>query len=109
MIATADRKIAIIGAAKDMTVAGDLTFTNPNDAEDHALVLGAMDDFMLDENITTPVPILLWVLGVRKRTVCISQYHHHYRRNLAAGTLGTLNITKADFVVGNANSATRSG
>ena len=52
-IGAADRKIAIIGAAKDMTVAGDVTFTNPNDAEDHALVLGAADDFMLDgKNIT---------------------------------------------------------
>ena len=35
----------MIGAAKDMTVSGNITFTNTNDAEDHALVLGAADDF----------------------------------------------------------------
>jgi hypothetical protein len=41
---TSDRKIAILGAAKDLTIAGDATFTNSNDVEDHALVIGAADD-----------------------------------------------------------------
>ena len=39
-----DRKILVIGAAKDLTIAGDTTFINSNDAEDHALVLGAADE-----------------------------------------------------------------
>ena len=39
-----DRKILVIGAAKDLTIAGDTTFTNTNDVEDHALVLGAADE-----------------------------------------------------------------
>ena len=40
----ADRKILILGAAKDLTIAGDTKFTNANDVEDHALVLGAADE-----------------------------------------------------------------
>jgi hypothetical protein len=44
---TSDRKILVIGAAKDMTIAGDVTFTNSNDVEDHALAIGAADDFYL--------------------------------------------------------------
>ena len=40
------RKVHVIGAAKDMTVSGDVTFTNTNDVEDHALVLAAADDLM---------------------------------------------------------------
>jgi hypothetical protein len=44
---TADRKVLVIGAAKDMTIAGDVTFTNSNDVEDHALAIGAADDFYL--------------------------------------------------------------
>ena len=39
-----DRKILVIGAAKDLTIAGDTTFTNTNDVEDHALVLGTADE-----------------------------------------------------------------
>jgi hypothetical protein len=39
-----DRKILVIGAAKDLTIVGDTTFTNTNDVEDHALVLGAADE-----------------------------------------------------------------
>ena len=44
---TSDRKVHVIGAAKDMTIAGDVTFTNSNDVEDHALAIGAADDFYL--------------------------------------------------------------
>lgn len=39
-----DRKVLIIGSAKDMFVKGDLTFTNTNDVEDHALAIGSADD-----------------------------------------------------------------
>ena len=39
-----ERKVLVIGAAKDLTIKGDATFTNANDVEDHALALGAADD-----------------------------------------------------------------
>lgn len=107
-ISTADRKIAIIGAAKDMTVAGDITFTNPNDAEDHALVLGAADDFILSgKNITyTGSNLAFGAGGTEADSMYLVNTTITTGGNLAAGTLGTLNITNADFVVGNANSAT---
>ena len=50
---TADRKVLVIGAAKDMTIAGDVTFTNSNDVEDHALAIGAADDFYLRSKYST--------------------------------------------------------
>lgn len=39
-----DRKILVVGAAKDLTIVGDTTFINSNDVEDHAMVLGAADE-----------------------------------------------------------------
>ena len=105
---TADRKIMIIGAAKDMTVSGDVTFTNSNDAEDHALVLGAADDFMLNgKEITyTGSNLALGAGGTDADSMYLVNTTITTGGNLAAGTLGTLNISNADFVVGNANSAT---
>ena len=42
-----ERRIAIVGAAKDMTIKGDLTFKNTNTSENGALVLGAADQLFL--------------------------------------------------------------
>ena len=42
-----ERRIAIIGAAKDMTIQGNLTFTNTNKTENSAVVLGAADQLFL--------------------------------------------------------------
>ena len=39
-----DRKIAIIGSAKDMLIKGDLTVTNSNKTENGVVVLGSADD-----------------------------------------------------------------
>ena len=39
-----DRRIHIIGAAKDLTIKGNLNIKNTNTSENHALVLGAADD-----------------------------------------------------------------
>jgi hypothetical protein len=105
---TSDRKIAIIGAAKDITVSGDVTFTNSNDAEDHALVLGSADDFMVNgKDITyTGSNLALGAGGTDADSMYLVNTTITTGGNLAAGTLGTLNISNADFVVGNANSAT---
>ena len=43
----AERRIAIIGAAKDMTIQGNLTFTTTNKTENSAMVLGAADQLFL--------------------------------------------------------------
>ena len=44
----AQRKILVVGAAKDLTVLGNVEFTNTNKAEDNALVVGAADNVMID-------------------------------------------------------------
>ena len=41
------RRIAMIGAAKDMTIKGDLTVTNSNKTENGVVVLGAADDLYI--------------------------------------------------------------
>ena len=66
-----DRKILVVGAAKDLTIAGDTTFTNTNDVEDHALVLGAADELYFRSEYSTangsdyadPDPITLEYTG----------------------------------------------
>lgn len=102
------RKAHIIGAAKDMTIAGDTIFTNSNTAEDHALVLGAADDFMLDgSDLTyTGSNLGLGASGIDADSMYLVNTTITTGGNLAVGTLGTLNISNANLVVGNANSAT---
>ena len=66
-----DRKILVVGAAKDLTIAGDTTFTNTNDVEDHALVLGTADELYFRSeyssanlaDYTDPDPITLEYTG----------------------------------------------
>tara|TARA_B100002019_G_scaffold32471_1_gene26394 strand:+ start:760 stop:2745 length:1986 start_codon:yes stop_codon:yes gene_type:complete len=66
-----DRKILVVGAAKDLTIAGDTTFTNTNDVEDHALVIGAADELYFrseyssanSEDYADPDPITLEYTG----------------------------------------------
>ena len=45
---TSDRKVLVVGAAKDLKIAGDIRFKNSNNVEDHALVLGAADDVVIE-------------------------------------------------------------
>ena len=66
-----DRKILVVGAAKDLTIAGNAKFTNSNDVEDHALVLGAADELYFrseynsanSADYTNPDPITLEYTG----------------------------------------------
>ena len=97
------RKVHVIGAAKDMTISGDVTFSNTNDAEDHALVLGAADDFMLNgSDITyTGSNLGLGAGGSDSDSMYLVNTNITTGGNLAAGTLGTLNISTANFNVGN--------
>ena len=48
-----ERRIAVVGAAKDMTIKGDLTFKNTNTSENSALVLGAADQLFLRSTEST--------------------------------------------------------
>ena len=102
------RKVHVIGAAKDMKIFGDVTFSNSNDAEDHALVLGAADDFMLDGSDVTYTGSNLGLAagGSDSDSMYLVNTNITTGGNLAAGTLGSLNISSANFNVGIANSAT---
>ena len=105
---SAERKVLVIGAAKDLKAAGDIKFVNSNNAEDHALVLGAADDVMIDG---TDIEYTGSNLGIGSGdTGAASMYLVNTNittgGNLAAGSLGTMNISNATFSVGTANSST---
>jgi hypothetical protein len=105
---SSERKILVIGAAKDLKAAGDIKFVNSNNAEDHALVLGAADDVMIDG---TDIEYTGSNLGIGSGdTGADSMYLVNTSittgGNLAAGSLGTMNISNATFSVGTANSST---
>ena len=106
-ISSDDRKVLILGAAKDLTVAGNVKFTNPNDVEDHALVIGAADDVMVDgSNIEyTGSNLAIGAGGSDADSMYLVNTSITTGGNLAAGSLGNLNITNANFNVGMANSA----
>ena len=105
---SSDRKILILGAAKDLKVAGNVKFTNTNDVEDHALVLGAADDVMVDgSNIEyTGSNLAIGAGGTDADSMYLVNTTISTGGNLAAGSLGNLNISNATFNVGLANSAT---
>ncbi len=97
-----NRKIFTIGAAKDMTISGDVTFTNSNKAEDHALVLAAADDFMSSGSNLTYTGSNLGLAG--SDTMILSNTKITTGGNLAAGTLGSLTISSTEINVGNGGS-----
>ena len=103
-----DRKILVVGAAKDLTISGDVAFTNSNDVEDHALVLGAADNFTLSGSDLSysGSNLALGAGGTDADSMYLTNTTITTGGNLAAGTLGTLNISSADFIVGTANSST---
>ena len=103
---TADRKVLVIGAAKDLKSAGNIKFTNSNTVEDHALVLGAADDVFIEN---TNIEYTGSNLGIGSGdTGSDSMYLVNTSistgGNLAVGSLGTMNITGGStFTVGTAN------
>ena len=94
-----NRRVFTIGAAKDMTVTGDVTFTNSNDAEDHALVLASADDFSLNNSKLTYTGSNLGIAGAD--TLTLTNASITTGGNLAVGSLGSLNISSVDINVGN--------
>jgi len=105
---TSDRKVYVIGAAKDLTIAGDVTFTNTNTAEDHALVIGAADDLYLRgqdkdyvENKKISVTYEGSNLGIGSLdTMRLINVDLKTGGNLAIGTLDELHVGSGKFVDG---------
>jgi hypothetical protein len=100
----ANRKILVVGAAKDINTAGNISFTNSNKNEDHALVIGAADNVMIKHDITYDAGNL--AIGSGDQTsdsMWIANTKITSGGNLAVGSLGTLNISNTEFMVGQAN------
>jgi hypothetical protein len=79
--------VAILGAAKELTILGDATFTNVNKVEDHALVLGAADDLQfrgLNKDYVENEKIKLTYTG----------------SNLALGSTDTMRLINVDITTG---------
>ena len=106
---TADRKVLVIGAAKDLTITGDITFTNSNDVEDHALAIGAADDFYLRSEYSSqnsadydnPDPVNIKYTGSNlglgsEDTMRLVNVNIETGGNLAIGTLDELHIGLSD-------------
>jgi hypothetical protein len=106
---TADRKVLVIGAAKDMTIAGDVTFTNSNDVEDHALAIGAADDLYLrseysqanNADYDNPAPINIKYTGSNlglgsEDTMRLVNVNIETGGNLAISSLDELHIGLSD-------------
>jgi hypothetical protein len=103
------RRIAIIGAAKDMTIKGDLTVTNSNKTENGVVVLGAADDLYIRSEespansadyIGNPDVVNLTYTGANaaigaQDTIKLINVSMSTGGNLAIGTLDELHIGTA--------------
>jgi hypothetical protein len=103
-----NRKILVIGAAKDLNSAGNIKFTNSNNIEDHALVLGAADDVNINGNDIEYTGSNLGIGSgdTGSNSMWLVNTKISSGGNLAVGSLGTMNISDAVFSVGTANSMT---
>ena len=102
----AQRKILVVGAAKDLTVLGNVEFTNTNKAEDNALVVGAADNVMIDGASLSYDGANL-AIGAGDQTsdsLWLANTSITAGGNLAVGSLGTLNISNSSIAVGQSNS-----
>jgi hypothetical protein len=119
--ATNGRKVHVIGAAKDLTIKGDVTFTNTrNTAEDHALAIGAADDVYFRSEYSNansadyndPDPITVKYTGSNlgigsNDTMRLVNVNMEAGGNLALASLDELHISTSDgredstFTVGN--------
>ena len=108
-VASADIEIMVIGAAKDLTISGDLKIENDNHVEDHALVIAAADDLYLrsryaPENAndyTNPDSLSIEYEGsnlaiASQDSMILVNVDIKTGGNLAIGTLGDLAIGLSD-------------
>jgi hypothetical protein len=100
------RKVLVVGAAKDLTVLGDVKFTNDgNKAEDNALAIGAADNVRIS-NANLSYDGANLAIGSGDQTsdsMWLANTTISAGGNLAVGSLGTLNISSAEILVGQAN------
>lgn len=106
---SADIEIMVIGAAKDLTISGDLKIENDNHVEDHALVIAAADDLYLrseyssanSNDYTNPDSLSIEYEGsnlaiASQDSMVLVNVDIKTGGNLAIGTLGDLAIGLSD-------------
>jgi len=106
---SADIEIMVIGAAKDLTISGDLKIENDNHVEDHALVIAAADDLYLRSeysaananDYTNPDSLSIEYEGsnlaiASQDSMVLVNVDIKTGGNLAIGTLGDLAIGLSD-------------
>ena len=84
-----DEFVHIFAAVGDLTVTDDLTITNTNDAEDHALVLASSDNVMVNGADITYTGSNLAIAGADSTSVWLTNSKITAGGNLAVASLGT--------------------
>ena len=92
-----DIRVAIIGAANDVTIDNDLIIKNDNKVEDHALVIAAADDLVVPQgksieyqgsNLALASGDTMWLVDVDIEA----------GGNIAIGTLNDLHLTSGTTI-----------
>jgi hypothetical protein len=98
-------KIAVLGAANDITISGDFEITNDNKVEDHAMVLAAADDLVVNtgskieytgSNLALASGDTMWLVDVDIIA----------GGNIAIGTLNDLHLTTGTTITAGAGGNT---
>ena len=92
-----DIRIGIIGAANDVTISNDLTITNDNKVEDHALVIAAADDLVINQGKKVEYQGSNLALGSGD-TMYLVDVDIIAGGNVAIGTLNDLHITTGSTI-----------
>jgi hypothetical protein len=92
-----DIRIGIIGAANDVTISNDLTITNNNKVEDHALVIAAADDLVIAQGKKVEYQGSNLALGSGD-TMYLVDVDIVAGGNVAIGTLNDLHITSGSTI-----------
>lgn len=92
-----DIRIAIIGAANDVTISEDLTINNNNQVEDHALVIAATDDLVVSSGKKIDYEGSNFALASGD-TMYLVDVDIEAGGNIAIGTLNDLHITSGSSI-----------
>ena len=92
-----DIRVAIIGAANDITISDDLTIKNNNQVEDHALVIAAADDLVVKEGTTVKYEGSNLALASGD-TMWLVDVDIEAGGNIAIGTLNDLHLTSGTTI-----------
>jgi len=100
-----DIRIGIIGAANDITISNDLTISNVNKVEDHALVIAAADDLVISQGKKVEYQGSNLALASGD-TMYLVDVDIVAGGNVAIGTLNDLHVTTGSTITAGIGGAT---